>query len=327
MEQRHENYSKRTSRNPTEHLASIGIFVRVAESRSFSLAAKRLAMSPSGVSKAIKRMEERLGARLINRTTHSISLTQEGEMYLAHCLRALEQLDAAGDAITGAGSTPAGTVRLQIAPAVGREIVVPAMSRFTGMYEGISVEVVLDGRMLDLADEGIDLAIWSAAPPDRRIVARRLSSVCYVLCAAPQYLKRFGVPTDIDALQAHRCINYLSPRSGRFRQWDLSCDGETRSLHIPGHLSFNDVSLVRDTAVAGAGIAYLPDFVADAALADGRLQVVMPQYLHHGPPFYIAYLQNRQLPHRVRLLHDFLVQLLPQTPAWHSNVLARAISG
>lgn len=323
VEQQHENYSRSASRNPTEHLTSIGIFVKLAESLSFTVAANRLAMSPSGVSKAIKRMEARLGARLMNRTTRSISLTPEGAIYLNHCLRLLSELEDAGAALLQARTVAAGRTRLQLPRAIGRQIVVPALPHFIEGYPELSLDVLLDGRNLDLAEEGIDIALRFGAPPDGRLVARRLSRVSFVMCASPAYVQRYGEPRSIDELLTHRCIDYVSPRTGRYRLWDLTCDGDTQAMHIPCKISFNDVSSTRDATLAGAGIAYMPDFLVADAISDGRLAIVLPQFVHEGPPLYMTYLQSRQIASRMRVVLDFLVKLLPPDPPWRQLVLNR----
>jgi LysR family transcriptional regulator for bpeEF and oprC len=314
-EQKREHYSQRKPRNPTEHLASIGIFVKLAESRSFSLAAKRLAMSPSGVSKSIKKTEERLGVRLLNRTTRSFGLTQEGEVYLDRCIRLLAHLEEAERSLSDVHMGVKGRVRLQVPLALGREIVAPALKEFFLLYPEIAIDVVLDGRVPDLVENDVDIAIQSAAPPDSRFIARKLSRVHYVLCASPDYIKERGQPRDIEELKLHNCINYISPRTGRYRQWDLSCGNDIRTLHISGGLSCNDIAVARDMAVLGVGIAYLPDFVAIKAIEQGKLRMIMPDTIHEGPPYYMVYI-HRELPARCKVLRDFLIKILPVNPPW-----------
>jgi LysR family transcriptional regulator for bpeEF and oprC len=316
-----EGRAMSSSRNPTEHFTGIGIFVKLAESRSFTVAAARLAMSPSGVSKAITRMEARLGVRLVNRTTRSISLTPEGEVYLNHCLRLLTELDEAGAAILQARAVPSGRLRMQIPRAMGRQIIIPALPKFIDAYPEVSLDVLLDGRNLDLAEEGIDVAVRYGEPPDSRLIARRLSQVNYVMCASPTYLAHHGCPRNIEELPAHRCIDYVNPQTGRYRLWDLTRAGRTESLLIPGKINFNDVSAMCDAAIGGAGIAYLTDFLAADAVAQGRLKIVLPEYLHEGPPLYLVYQESRQIVSRMRVLLDFLVELMPREPPWRHLIL------
>jgi len=318
-----ENFAQASSRNPTEHLTGIGIFVRVAESRSFHGAANRLGMSLSGVSKAIKRLETRLGVRLVNRTTRSVGLTLEGEVYLKYALRLLNDLDDARDAMFQACTLPSGRLRLKVPRALGRQVIVPALPRLLETYPDLSLDVLLDGRNLDLAEEGIDIALRYGAPPDSRCVARRLCRVSVVMCASPGYIERYGSPRSIDELMQHRCIDYVSPQTGRYRMWDLTADGHTRTLHIPGKINFNDVSTMRDACLEGAGIAYLPDFLAADAVSDGRLSIVLPQYLHEGPSLHMVYHQSRYVSTRMRAGLDFLIDLLPSDPSWRQVVLRR----
>jgi len=303
-------------RNPSENLNGIGIFVKLAESRSFTVAASRLAMSPSGVSKAITRMEGRLGVRLVNRTTRSISITQEGEIYLNHCLRLLEELDGAAAAIFQAQSVPSGRLRVQLPRGLGPKIIIPALHKFLAQYPEVELDIVLDGRNLNLVDEGIDVAVRFGEPPDNRLIARKMCRIHYLLCASPSYLASHGVPRTPQELYDHSCIDYVRPQTGRPREWVLTKDGNTQSVLVPGKINFNDILAMHDAAVSGIGIAYLTDCVAAESLRRGRLKVVLPEYMHEGSPAYLTYVENRQVPQRMRVFIDFLLQLLPTDPPW-----------
>lgn len=304
------------TRSPAENLSAIAIFVCVGQSTSFTSAARGLRMTASGVSKAISRLEERLGVRLVNRTTRSINLTDEGTIYLERCRQILAEIDDAEAAIVQSQSQPRGRIRVQLPRGIGRKVIVPALARFYERYPEVVVDVFLDGRFLNLAEEGIDVALRFGEPEDSAYVARKLCRVKYGVCASPDYLHRYGEPKTPDDLFRHRCVTYLSPQTGRHRPWELRRNKEKLTVKLSGSLNVNEVGALFDAAVAGVGLAYLPDFMIADAVASKTIEPVMLDYVYEGARLRMLYSPSRHLPARLRAFIDFIRELLPSEPPW-----------
>lgn len=308
-----------------ESLSALSTFVCVAESTSFTAAAQKMGMSVSGVSKAVSRLEDRLQVRLINRTSRCISLTDEGTEYFERCRQILFDLEEAEAAITEGLTKPRGRLRVQFPRALGKKIVLPAITGFLDRYSEISLDVILDAKPLNLEEEGIDVALRYGPPDDTTaLIARRLCCVYYVPCASTSYLERFGRPANPLDLSRFRCINYVTATAGRYRQWNFPADDETMSLSVPGALNVNDMSALIEAAVSGAGIAYLPDFIVADHCANGELEIVLPDLIFEGQPIHMVYRRRRYLSPRVRVFVDFLRNLVPTVPQWTQTVLTCA---
>jgi LysR family transcriptional regulator for bpeEF and oprC len=310
-------------RNPAENMRSAAIFVRVGESGSFSSAAQTLGMSASGVSKAISRLEARLAVRLLHRTTRSVSLTDEGEAYFERCRSLIRAFEEAEAELATRTAEPRGSIRIQLPRGFGRRVVLPALEPFLNQYRQLAIDASLDGHILDLAEEGIDVALRFGKPPESRIVARKLCRVNYLLCASPAYIERNGPPRSIEDLFERRRISYVRPETGKARIWMLGEGPNTIPVAAPGAIILNDIYAVVEAAVSGLGIAYIPDFMAATELEADRLRVVLPQYLHEGPSLYMLYRQ-RTLPPRIRVFVDFIASFIPREPAWYVSALAKA---
>jgi LysR family transcriptional regulator for bpeEF and oprC len=310
-------------RGGADNLSAISIFVTVGGSVSFTSAAQKLQMSVSGVSKAVSRLEAKLGARLLNRTSRRITLTDEGAAYFTRCQQILHDLDEAEAMVAQARGLPRGRVRVQLPRGLGKKIVVPAMASFLERYPEVSVDIVLDAMSLNLEEEGIDIAVRYGEPTDSLLVARKLCRVSYVTCAAPAYLKRAGEPKAIEDLRHHRLINYIVPGTGRYRQWQFDVGGKVVSLDVVASLNLIDMGAVTDAAVSGAGLAYLPDFMTFDHISQGDLKVVLPQHIYEGESIYMVYLRRRHSSPRLQAFLDFLRDLLSETPKWRAQVLGQ----
>ena len=307
------------------NLSAIAIFVRIGESRSLTIAAQRLGMSPSGVSKALARLEERLAVRLVNRTTHSVSLTEEGTDYFARCRQILAELEEAEATVTRARAVPRGRLRVQMLHGFGRTIVMPALAGFIERYPDLQVDVELSDRPIDLAEEGIDVALRLGEPPDQRLMTKKLWQMQYLICAAPEYLRRHGEPQSLSDLLAHRCLTLVRPHSGRYRDWQIFRNPGEQPIDIVGTLNVNDVQALVDAAIAGGGIIYASSYMVWDAVKEGRLKVLLPRRIVRGPPMNAIYLPNRHLAPRVRAFLDFLGELVPSPPPWERE-LAEAMA-
>jgi LysR family transcriptional regulator for bpeEF and oprC len=305
-------------RGSAEILSAIPVFVCVGSSNSFTSAANKLGMTVSGVSKAVSRLEERLGVRLLNRTSRRINLTEEGAAYLERCRQILHEVEDAQTTIAVSRAQPRGRLRVQFPRAFGKKILMPAMAHFFECQPHVAVDVVLDSRSLNLEDEAIDVALRYGRPLDSVFVASRLCRVSYAVCASPSYIERYGEPRTPEDLRAHRCINYVSPHTGRYRQWNFTKGSNTITVDVPGVLNVNDMGALADAASAGSGIAYLTDFMAADYITSGQLRVLLPDYIYEGKSVYMLYPPRHSISPRVRVFVDYLRELLPGTPWWHA---------
>jgi DNA-binding transcriptional LysR family regulator len=304
--------------SPSDHLHHIATFVRVAEARGFTAAARRLGISTAAVSKSVARLENQLGVKLFNRTTRSISLTDDGEMFYRRCRDILSDLESAEAAVTRSSVSPRGKLRVHSPIGLGRRIVIPSLRGLTQRYPDLSVDVDLSDRYPDLAEEGIDAALRLGVPADSRLIARPLARGTFVTCASPAYLAARGTPGTPMELDGHSCLAYVVPQTGRYHEWEFMVQGK-RFVHTPtGTLNVNNAEALLDAAIDGAGIARVAGFVAAPAILDGRLRVVLAEYVAPGPVIHLVYLQNRHLSPRVRVFGDLMAQVLPPTPAWEA---------
>jgi LysR family transcriptional regulator for bpeEF and oprC len=306
-------------RSSTDNISAISIFVAVGESVSLTSAARKLQMSVSGVSKAVSRLENRLRVRLLNRTSRRITLTHEGAAYFTRCRQVLLDLEEAEATIAQVQSQPRGRLRVQVPRALGKKIIIPGMKRFLEQYPDISVDLMLDARSLNLEEEGIDVALRYGAPADSLLVGRKLCRVSYLVCASPDYVRQNGEPKTLDDIRRYRCINYVIPGTGHYRQWQFRQDGNTISLDIEGAVNVNDMGALADAAIFGTGLAYLPDFMVADHIDAGDLQVVQ-DWVFEGDWIYMVYPRRRYVSPRFRVFSDFIRGLLPATPRWRSKI-------
>lgn len=299
-----------------DSLTSIAMFVRIAETRSFSAAAHQLGISAPAVSKGLARLEQRLGVRLLNRTTRKVSLTDDGQAFLDRCRQILADAQDAEDLLTRRRVALSGRLRVQMPVGFGRVVVLPSLPRFLEAHPELAIDVELSDRIVDLAEEGIDVALRIGDIPDSRLIARKIYAIRFVTCAAPAYLARHGTPSTPEDLHDHACLPYWLPATGRYRPWWFARDGVPFSLPVTGRLNINHSEALIDAAVEGAGIVTVATFLVAHALATGKLCVVLRDFATGGPPISAVYLPSRQLSLRVRAFLDFVTRLVPEPPPW-----------
>lgn len=298
-----------------DSLQGIAAFARVAETRSFTGAARKLGMSTSGVSKAIARLEERLGVRLVHRTTRSVGLTEDGSAYYERCRQILAELEEAESAITRTRSAPRGRLRIHMPVAFGELIVAPLMAKFTEANPELTLEIEMSDRIADLAEEGLDAAIRIGDLRDSRLIARRLCDLRFVTLASPSYLKRHGAPQTPDELRHHRCLMFYVPHTQRYRPWRFAADAQPFVKTPPARIAMNNTYAIVQAAIAGAGIANTSVFVASDAISKGLLRIVLSAYECPGPPVWLVYLERRHLSPRMQALAQFLSEHVAPSPA------------
>ena len=288
-----------------DRFAAMQVFVAVAEAGGFAPAARRLGIVPSVVTKRIGQLETHLGVRLLARTTRTVRLTEEGALYLASCTRILSELAEAEAAVAGARVEPAGLLRLSAPTSLGTVRVAPVLLRLQARHPRLTVELVLLDRLVDPVEEGFDAAIrdqWGAA--DEHLRAVRLAQQHRFVCAAPAYLARRGAPVRPQELADHDCIHYSFLATGR--RWVFAASGEAGeggiSVTVRPCFTTNNGRVMLDAALAGRGIALLPAFLAEDALATGRLVRLLADY--PVPPDWITLVHapGAALTERLRLL-------------------------
>ncbi len=293
-------------------LGSIELFCLTAELQGFTAAATAAGLTPAAVSRAIARLEARLGVQLFVRTTRSVRLTDSGRRYFEQCRQALGQLVEAEREATGAQQRPSGTVRLSLPTSYGHYRVLPLLPAFRALHPEVQLELHLSNRNVDFGAEEYDLAVRARPQPDSGLIVRKLEDAALVIVAAPRYLRQRGTPRTLEALAAHECLPFLLPRNNQPIAWLLR-DEQGREFEWPvqGSMRCSDDILGPVTlARAGGGLVQTFRFIAEADLREGRLKEVLARHGGASRPFSLLYPANRHMPQRVRVLIDFLVDRL-----------------
>ncbi len=294
------------------NLGDLEVFVRVIAAGSMSTAARDLGLSPAVVSKRIKRLEDKLGTRLLQRTTRQISLTEAGQGFHERVLTVLGGLEEAEAFASGRSSEVNGTLKISASTSFGRMHVAPHLKPFMEAHPDLAIHLVLSDEFTDIVGGGFDLAIRIAELNDSSLVARRLAPVRRVLCAAPAYLAEHGTPATLDDLKRHRCLPAHNHES-----WRLEGPNGPVTLRPEGMLITNSSEVIREAVIAGLGIALRSTWDVGAELKSGTLVQVLPQYESSRNVALSAVYPSRQfLPAKVRLFIDYLAELYGPVPYW-----------
>ncbi|WP_186145106.1 LysR family transcriptional regulator [Burkholderia gladioli] len=290
----------------TDITSDFAFFVQLAKLGSLSGAARSMGLTPPAATKRLGILEARLGARLVNRTTRSISLTPEGETYARYAARILEQVREMEDAIAGTPADPHGRLRVNATLGFGRTTIAPLVSEFAKRYPHVDVQFVVTDKPVDLVEGGFDMAIRFGELPDGRLRARRLMSNRRFLCASPKYLERAGTPLRKEDLVAHRCIIH-SQNDDAHGVWNFIQDDHLEALKVNGSLSSNDGDIVLRWALDGHGILIRSEWDLAKYLQSGRLRLVLPEVVLPSADLYVYYPGQRKQSARSRAFIDFLV--------------------
>ncbi|HDS2349433.1 TPA: LysR family transcriptional regulator [Enterobacter hormaechei subsp. xiangfangensis] len=295
----------------TDTLKDIPVFVASVEAGSFAQAAVRLHLSRSAVGKSIARLEERLGVRLFHRTTRSQRLTDNGALFYERCLRALEEIRGAESQLETGKHQVNGRLRVAVPVLFGRQCIAPLLIELAQEHPGLELEMSFSDRVVDLVEEGFDMAVRNGALADSSVlVARRLGEHRMVLCAAPDYLFKNGQPQTVDDLRQHTAINYK--RAGRVLPWQLmDYDGTSRTFIPRSSLNMDDLQAICDAALAGHGLAWLPCWMVIKEIHQGNLAPLLKQAPDVRFDVHAVWQQTPHLPLRVRIAIDMLVKRLP----------------
>lgn len=286
------------------------VFVRIADRRSFSLAADDLQIPRATVTNLIKRLEARIGARLLERTTRQVRLTHEGEDYYRRCVRLLADLEETESAFRNA--PPKGLLRVNLQGTLARYFVVPNLGSFLEKHPDIILHVGDDDRLVDLVREGVDCVLRAGTLQDSSLIGKQVASLEQVTVASPRYLRKHGVPHSVDDLEHHYAVDYVSSATGRPVPLDFRVGKEVVERRLKASILVNGADLYTEAAVAGLGIVQVPRYRIERELADGLLQALLPDHPPPPMPVSVVYPQNRQLSARVRVFTDWLsVQFEP----------------
>ncbi|MET0964678.1 MAG: LysR family transcriptional regulator [Noviherbaspirillum sp.] len=291
----------------TDITSHLEFFVLLARHGSMSAAARDLDITPPAATKRLAQLEERLGVRLVNRTTRSISLTSEGEIYLHYATRILAEIREMEDVVSSSRSVSKGLLRVNASLGFGRTTIAPLVSRFVKQHPHVEVQLDLTDRPIDLVESGVDLAIRFGALPDKRLNARCILSNRRLLCASPRYLERHGTPADLADLAAHRCIIHRQ-NDDAYGIWRLMHNGQNEVVKVQGMLSSNDGDIVLNWALDGHGILLRSEWDLAKYLESGRLRIVLPEFVQPSADLFVYYASKRNQSVRARAFIDFLVE-------------------
>jgi DNA-binding transcriptional LysR family regulator len=296
-----------------DRMASLTAYVRVVESGGFTAAARRLNLSPAMVSNHVQALEDSLGVRLLNRTTRRVSLTEIGRDYYERCSQILQELAEADEVASALQVTPRGRLRLHCQPGLDRFIAAVA-TRFLADYPEVSLDFHTDA-VIDPVQEGFDLAIMPASPPDSALIRRSLAKWHYVLCCAPAYLETHSAPHQPADLADHNCLIYAYAIFGpEFHFIDPA--GNPVNVRVSGKLLTTSIHLMRTAAAAGLGLWLCPPFIVSDLLGSGALVPLLPDYRTPEMEIVALYPHRRQLSTKVRLFLDMLVERFGEEQHW-----------
>ncbi|KAB7782091.1 LysR family transcriptional regulator [Methylorubrum populi] len=294
-----------------DRLQGMRVFVRVAESGGFAGAARALNMSPPAVTRAVAALEAAIGARLLIRTTRSVKLTEAGARYLEDCRRIFSELAEAEAAAAGSTATPTGTLTLTAPVQFGRLYVLPVVTDYLTHHSAVAVRTLFLDRIVNMVEEGIDVGVRIGHLADSGLTAVRVGSVRRVVCAAPRYLERHGMPTAPRDLRAHAVIGSSNP--GSLSEWRFGREQRT-AVAVQPRLTCNTVDAALAAAVEGWGIARLLSYQVAPALADGRLRLLLEEHEAAPVPIHVVSPEGRRAPAKVRAFVDLAATRLRADP-------------
>ena len=292
---------------PASAPSEMAFFSLLARCGSFSAAARELGLSPAAVSKRLAQLEARLGVALMQRTTRRIALTAEGELYLAHARRILAEIDDMEQLVSSSVAAPKGLLRVNATLGFGRSQVAPLISDFVKKYPEVQVQLQLTVNPPPLHEDAFDVGIRFGEPPDARVIARRLAPNRRLLCAAPAYLAREGMPRQPHELAQHNCIT-IRQGDEAYGLWRLASGKRSETVKVRGNLSTNDGEIAVNWALAGHGILMRAEWDIAKYLRSGRLRPVLDNWQTPPADIYAVYPQRHQFAARVRSFVDFLVE-------------------
>lgn len=290
------------------------IFALVVTEQSFSGAARKLGVSRSSVSKAVAKLEQSLGASLLNRSTRHLSLTEVGTAFFDYCSRISDEADQAHKMIDSLNTRPRGVLKIAASVAFGTLHIAPAIGEFLSLYPELDVDMTISDKDFDMAEEGYDVVIRVTRDLPLNVVAKKLAPIKRKLCATAGYFSQFGVPVLPQDLIHHNCLDYI--HSGDKGLWRFAGPEGEVTVPVAGRLRINDDEALSQVVLAGFGLALLPTFIIGKDIQAKRLKSVLSEYIPVEQHVYALYLPNRNLPLKIRVLIDFLAERFGAEPSW-----------
>ena len=300
-----------------DHFKQISSFVEVAARGSLTAAARAEGIAPAMIGRRLAALEERLGVKLLTRSTRKIALTDEGLTFLEDCQRILAELSEAEAAVSERSARATGHLLISAPAGFGRQHVAPLIPSFLAEHRGVTISLNLNDRVVDLIGEGVDVAIRIAALTDSNLVGVKLADNRRVVVASPEYIRRHGTPTSLDDLARHNCLTISS--EGSQRGWTFRQNGKNVTLKVSGNMECNDGAVLHQWALAGKGLAWRSTWEVGAAIEAGTLVTVLDEFAAPGNDIYAMFAQRRHLPLRIRLFVDFLRRTYAQPQYWNDR--------
>jgi LysR family transcriptional regulator, regulator for bpeEF and oprC len=296
-----------------DQLAAMRVFIRVVESGSFSAVARAAGIGQPAISKQVTALEAHLGAQLLRRTSRSLSLTEAGQEFYESAVRLSDDLEAAESRVGRGQSAPSGLIRVSVAPVFGRLYVVPRLPAFFARYPGIGVETVVTDRIVNLVEEGLDLAIHNGELQDSTLIARKIATTPIVTVASPSYLKKHGEPASPSELDKHQCVIYAP--GGAPRAWGFKGKFDRIEIQPKGSFRTNDAEQIRTAVLTDLGLAHTPGWLFAHEIASGAVRLVLPDY--EPEPLSISAVRpaGRRLPTKLRVFIDYLAEVFAEDPS------------
>ena len=290
------------------------VYCSVVENDSLADAARKMNVSPSVVSKHLSALEDHLGVRLLNRTTRRLSITEEGAAYYERCKQIITDVAEAEIEVSSAHTAPRGLLKITAPVTFAHRHLTPHLPKFLDMFPEVEVQVQVNDRVVDLVDEGIDLAIRISQLKDSSLIARRLAPNRRYIAATPEYLERNGTPKSVDDLKDHRLITW--PPGNPLNDWHFLIDGVDRIIKVKGAIAVNEGDAILTTLLAGGGLGMTQEFLAGPFVKEKKLVPLLEEIVREDNPIYAVYPSSRHLSPKVRALVDFLVKTYGSKPYW-----------
>ncbi len=310
-------------------ISNMRIFIIIADKGSLAAAGRDLNLSPSVISKGINALEDRLGARLLNRTTRSVSLTEVGQAYLDRARRIVGDVDEAEAAVSNVSNAPRGHLRITSPSTFSSRHLAPHLPLFRERYPDVEVEMIISDNELDLIENNIDLAIRIALLKDSSLIAKKLAPNHRAMVASPEYIKTKGKPLHPNDLVNHDIISFIPGSS--YNEWHFKINDKPKKIIAKGMLQLNQGDAILRAAINGGGIAMLSRFVVGRHIASGTLISLLDDFLEEDIPIYAVYPSGKHLSLKVRTFLDFLIEIYGPIPYWdehgdHASEAARRAS-
>jgi LysR family transcriptional regulator for bpeEF and oprC len=302
-----------------DRLMALRAFARVVELGGFTKAGNSLQLSKTTVSDLVQSLEKHLGVQLFQRTTRRVTVTPDGAAFYERCAHILADLDEAEASVMQARVAPKGRLRVDMPSALARLFILPQLPTFLARYPELRLELGMGLRPVHLVEEGIDCVVRIGMQPDSSLVARRVGTASFICCASPAYLREHGTPRRPEELSAHRCVNYLSNRTGRVIDWEFARGRQKVELTLDSVLAVNDHDAYVVAGLMSFGIVKVANYVARPYLESGQLTQVLTDWTAEQLPISVMYPQSRHLSAKVRVFVDWVSELLQQDPIFQTR--------